>query len=138
MPEDSGKTAAFCSDWLGGPTKTIVMFKISKKLFQHLPPPPELTYPLKHVDWKTNYFPFDMAPFCRSHSFILGWGGLVTCQVGPKKTFTLPETNSSPLKMDGWNMILSYRDSAYFQVRLLLVSGRVSFFLFFVWEGFSP
>ena len=35
------------------------------------------------------------------------------------------KTNGSPLKMDGWNTILSYRDSAYFQVRLLLVSGRV-------------
>ena len=28
---------------------------------------------------------------------------------------TLPETNSSPLKMDGWNTILSYCVSAYFQ-----------------------
>ena len=27
---------------------------------------------------------------------------------------TLPETNSSPLKMDGWNTILSYWVSAYF------------------------
>ncbi len=29
--------------------------------------------------------------------------------------FTLPETNGSPLKMDGWNTILSYWVSAYFQ-----------------------
>ena len=29
--------------------------------------------------------------------------------------FTLPETNSSPLKMDGWNTSLSYWVSAYFQ-----------------------
>ena len=37
---------------------------------------------------------------------------------------TLPETNSSPLKMDGWNTILSYwGPTAYFQWRLLLVSG---------------
>ena len=28
---------------------------------------------------------------------------------------TLPETNSSPLKMDAWNTILSYWVSAYFQ-----------------------
>ena len=28
---------------------------------------------------------------------------------------TLPETNSSPLRMDGWNTILSYWVSAYFQ-----------------------
>ncbi len=28
---------------------------------------------------------------------------------------TLPETNSSPLQMDGWNTILSYWVSAYFQ-----------------------
>ena len=28
--------------------------------------------------------------------------------------------------MDGWNTILSYWVSAYFQVRLLLVSGRVT------------
>ena len=38
---------------------------------------------------------------------------------------TLPETNSSPRKMDGWNTILSYWVSPYFQGRLLLVSGRV-------------
>ena len=38
---------------------------------------------------------------------------------------TLPETNSSPLKMDGWNTILSYWGPAYFQGRLLLVSRRV-------------
>ena len=31
----------------------------------------------------------------------------------------------SPLKMDGWNTILSYWVSAYFQGLLLLVSGRV-------------
>ncbi len=29
----------------------------------------------------------------------------------------LPETNSSPLKMDGWNTILSYWGPAYFQGR---------------------
>ena len=43
---------------------------------------------------------------------------------------TLPETNSSPLKMDGWNTILSYWVSAYFQGRLLLNFGRVSFWSF--------
>ena len=37
----------------------------------------------------------------------------------------LPETNSSHLKMDGWNTILSFWGPAYFPVRLLLVSGRV-------------
>ena len=41
---------------------------------------------------------------------------------------TLPETNSSPLKMDGWNTIISYWGPAYFQGLLLLVSGRVIFF----------
>ena len=35
---------------------------------------------------------------------------------------TLPETNSSPLKMDGWNTSLSYWVSAYFQGRA--VSSR--------------
>ena len=35
------------------------------------------------------------------------------------------KTNSSPLKMDGWKMILSFWVSAYFQGLLLLVSGRV-------------
>ncbi len=35
----------------------------------------------------------------------------------PNKLLTLPETNSSPLKMAGWNTILSYWVSAYFQVR---------------------
>ena len=38
--------------------------------------------------------------------------------------FTLPETNSSPLKTDGWNTILSNWGPAYFQVRTV-VSGRV-------------
>ena len=33
--------------------------------------------------------------------------------------FTLPETNSSPLKMDGWNAIVSFWGPAYFPVRLL-------------------
>ena len=42
---------------------------------------------------------------------------------------TLPETNSLPLKMDGWNTILSYWVSAYFQVLLLLVLGRVNLYL---------
>ena len=41
------------------------------------------------------------------------------------KNVTLPETNSSPLKMDGWNTILSYWVSAYFQGLLPLVLGRV-------------
>ena len=30
---------------------------------------------------------------------------------------TLPETNSSPPKMDGWNTILSFWGPAYFQGR---------------------
>ena len=42
--------------------------------------------------------------------------------------FTLPETNSSHLKMDGWNTIVSFWGPAYFQGRLLLVSGRVFLF----------
>ena len=46
---------------------------------------------------------------------------------------TLPKTNSSPLQMDGWNTILSYWVSAYFQGRLLLVSGRVCLFWPFWW-----
>ena len=37
---------------------------------------------------------------------------------------TLPETNSSPLQMDGWNTILSYWVSAYFQGRCRTVSLR--------------
>ena len=41
----------------------------------------------------------------------------------------LPETNSSHLKMDGWNTIVSFWGPAYFQVRLLLVSGSVSYYL---------
>ncbi len=39
---------------------------------------------------------------------------------------TLPETNSSHLKMDAWNTIVSFWGPAYFQGRLLLVSGSVS------------
>ena len=37
---------------------------------------------------------------------------------------TLPETNSSPLKMDGWNTILSYW-GCLFSGAKMLVSGRV-------------
>ena len=40
--------------------------------------------------------------------------------------FVSKSANSSPLKMDGWNTILSYWVSAYFQGCLLLVSGRVT------------
>ena len=32
-------------------------------------------------------------------------------------THTLPETNSSHLKMDGWNRIVSFWEFTYFQVR---------------------
>ena len=40
---------------------------------------------------------------------------------------TLPETNSSHLKMDGWKTnIVSFWGPACFQGHLLLVSGRVS------------
>ena len=39
-------------------------------------------------------------------------------------SFTLPETNSSHLKMDGWkNTIVSFWDSAYFQVAKMLTLG---------------
>ena len=43
-----------------------------------------------------------------------------------KSRTTTPETNSSPLKMDGWKMILSFWGPAYFQVLLLLVSGKLN------------
>ena len=43
----------------------------------------------------------------------------------PKQRITLPETNSSPLKTDGWKMILSFWGPAYFQGRLLLNFGGV-------------
>jgi len=36
---------------------------------------------------------------------------------GFKERITLPETNSSHLKMDGWKTIVSFWDPAYFQVR---------------------
>ena len=39
---------------------------------------------------------------------------------------TLPETNSSPLKIDGWKMILSFWDGPSFQVLCLFVFGRLS------------
>ena len=38
---------------------------------------------------------------------------------------TLPETNSSHLKIDGWNTILSFWVTAHFQGLLLLVFGSV-------------
>ena len=53
-------------------------------------------------------------------------GNLIINLLGNKKTHTLLETNSSHLKMDGWKMKPSFWGPAYFQVRLLLVSGRVS------------
>ena len=37
---------------------------------------------------------------------------------------TLPETNSSHLKIDGWKTSLSFWGPAHFQVLCLLVSGR--------------
>ena len=41
--------------------------------------------------------------------------------------YTVPSLKLTwPLKMDGWNTILSYWVSAYFQGLLLLVSGRVA------------
>ena len=40
--------------------------------------------------------------------------------------YTLPETNSSHLKMDDWKTIVAFGISAYFQVRkCYIVSGRV-------------
>ena len=45
--------------------------------------------------------------FHMSFSAIAGWHGI--------SKITLPKTNSSPLQMDGWNTILSYWVSAYFQ-----------------------
>ena len=39
---------------------------------------------------------------------------------------TLPETNKSQLKMDGWKTILSFWVPAYFQGLSLLVSGKVT------------
>ena len=42
------------------------------------------------------------------------------------KMVTLPETNSSHLKMDDWNTFSFPFGVAYFQVRLLLVLGSVN------------
>ena len=44
---------------------------------------------------------------------------------------TLPETKpaSLPLKINGWKMIAFVWGPAYFQGRLLLVSGRVTLFI---------
>ena len=41
------------------------------------------------------------------------------------KNYTPPETNSSPLKMDGWNTSLSYWGFGLFSGAKMLVSGRV-------------
>ena len=43
---------------------------------------------------------YDIIGYNKSH-----WTSNPTNLIGP---FTLPETNTSPLKMDGWNTILSY------------------------------
>ncbi len=53
-------------------------------------------------------------------------GDFTTVKIRQKFTNPLPETNSSPLKMDGWNRIVSFWGPAYFQVRLLFVSASVS------------
>ena len=52
----------------------------------------------------------------------------------------VPETNmTSPLKMDGWNTILLLLgQKAYFQVLLLLVSGRIFIFNLLFLEGTQP
>ena len=51
------------------------------------------------------------------------WGGKCSYDLGGS---TLPETNSSPQKLDELeDFLLSFWDSAYFQVLLLLVSGSV-------------
>ena len=50
---------------------------------------------------------------------------------------TLPETNSSPLKIDGWKMILSFWVSAYFHGLWLLASGSVQVFLCPFWSPFD-
>ena len=44
--------------------------------------------------------------------------------MGKNHHSTLPETNSSPLKMDGWNTIVSFWDGLFSGA--MLVSGRVS------------
>ena len=44
-------------------------------------------------------------------------------RVGPYLFYTLPETDSSPLKMDGWKMILTFWGPSYFQGLLLLALG---------------
>ena len=46
---------------------------------------------------------------------ILSYGGSSGTFQGKDVVITLPETNSSPLKMDGWKTILSYWVSASFQ-----------------------
>ena len=55
------------------------------------------------------------------HSFSKYFGNLDDRQFS--WTFALPDTNSSHLKMDNWETILSFWGPAYFQGRLLLVSG---------------
>ena len=56
----------------------------------------------------------------------------------PKSKSNLPETNSSYLKMDGWNTSLTFV-MPYFQGRLLLVPGRVlNTQLKIIWETTSP
>ena len=54
-----------------------------------------------------------------------GINSLVSGRV--ERRIILPESMSSPLKIDGWNMLEYYFPigEAYFQERLLLVSGRV-------------
>ena len=47
--------------------------------------------------------------------------------------YTLPETNSSNLKMDGWNRIVSFWGPAYFQVRFA-VSFREGIFMMYSWS----
>ena len=51
------------------------------------------------------------APLKQATILFVTWWGKSTC----KKMDTLPKTNSSHLKMDGWNTILSFWEFAYFQ-----------------------
>ena len=55
-----------------------------------------------------------------------------------KDLITLPETNSSPLKIDGWKTILSFWGGLFSGVNSLLVSGRVVHGLTVYWIHHIP
>ena len=74
------------------------------------------------------------APLKQATILFVTWWGKGTC----KKMDTLPETNSSHLKMDGWNTIVSFWEFAYFQGWTVSFRECNLLFCFWILKDGSP